>query len=100
NIRELRNFCENGVVLHRGGSLSEYDREAKFRGIGGAPASAGGAEGPAPNPLSMLENEKRVLHEALIKSRGNRTKAAALMGISRRTLHRKLTQFPELDVID
>ncbi|MCF7688940.1 MAG: sigma-54 dependent transcriptional regulator [Cephaloticoccus sp.] len=100
NIRELRNFCENAVVLHRGGSLSEYDLEAKFRGIGGAPASAGGAEGPAPNPLSMLENEKRVLHEALIKSRGNRTKAAALMGISRRTLHRKLTQFPELDVID
>ncbi|MCF7761614.1 MAG: sigma-54 dependent transcriptional regulator, partial [Cephaloticoccus sp.] len=43
NIRELRNFCENAVVLHRGGSLSEYDLEAKFRGIGGAPASAGGA---------------------------------------------------------
>ena len=38
--------------------------------------------------------------EALVESRGNRTKAAKLMGISRRTLHRKLTQWPELDVAD
>jgi len=40
------------------------------------------------------------LREALIKARGNRTKAAQFMGISRRTLHRKLAQWPELDVID
>jgi DNA-binding protein Fis len=46
------------------------------------------------------ENEKRLLREALLKARGNRTKAAEMMGISRRTLHRKLTQWPELDVID
>jgi len=25
NIRELRNFCENAVVLHKGGKLSEFD---------------------------------------------------------------------------
>lgn len=48
----------------------------------------------------MEENEKRLLREALIKARGKRTKAAQLMGISRRTLHRKLAQWPELDVLD
>ncbi len=99
NIRELRNFAENAVVLHRGGSLSEYDLDPKFRG--GA-AAVPGTPGAAPlvNPLSVEENEKRLLREALIKSRGNRTKAAAFMGISRRTLHRKLAEWPELDVTD
>jgi two-component system response regulator AtoC len=97
NVRELRNFCENAVVLRRGGSLTEYDLDAKFRG--GAAESAAGAA-PAANQLSVEENEKRLLREALIKARGNRTRAAELMGISRRTLHRKLVQWPELDVTD
>lgn len=100
NIRELRNFCENAVVLHRGGSMSEYDLDPRFRGAttSGEASPEGGAA--LSNPLSIEENEKRLLRESLIKARGNRTKAAALMGISRRTLHRKLVQWPELDVID
>ncbi len=99
NIRELRNFCENAVVLRRGGKLSEFDLDAKYRGVTASDGS-GAPLAPAANPLSVEENEKRLLREALIKSRGNRTKAAQLMGISRRTLHRKLAQWPELDVTD
>lgn len=96
NIRELRNFCENTVVLKRGSELSEYDLEIKYT----AEPTALVAENQAlsSNPtLSREENEKRLLRSALIKSNGNRTKAAELMGISRRTLHRKLAQWPELD---
>jgi len=108
NIRELRNFCENAVVLRRGGSLSEFDLEPKFRGAMPAGPALGGSQGsgstqPAAallNPLSVEENEKHLLREALIKARGNRTKAAEFMGISRRTLHRKIAQWPELDVTD
>lgn len=108
NIRELRNFCENAVVLRRGGSLSEYDLEPKYRGVAAVPRGAPGGLLPAGSPsgpqggasLSVEDNEKRLLREALIKSRGNRTKAAELMGLSRRTLHRKLAQWPELDVTD
>ena len=47
--------------------------------------------------LSVEENEKRLLRNALLEANGNRTKAAELMGISRRTLHRKLDRWPELD---
>lgn len=116
NIRELRNFCENAVVLRRGGKLSEYDLDPKFRGVVSAadstrvtanppaPTAAGGnaadLPGDAGPSLSVEDNEKHLLREALIKSRGNRTKAAQLMGVSRRTLHRKIAQWPELDVTD
>ncbi len=103
NIRELRNFCENAVVLRRGGSLTEYDLEPKFRGETPTTSMAAGAvssSSSAGNSLSVEENEKRLLREALLKARGNRTKAAELMGVSRRTLHRKIAQWPELDVVD
>ncbi len=98
NIRELRNFAENTVVLQRGGSLNEFGLDAKYRGEApGAPVLSS----PAPsNPLSVEENEKRLLREALIKAHGNRTKAAGFLGISRRTLHRKIAEWPELDVVD
>ena len=105
SIRELRNFCENAVVLRRGGSLTEYDLEPRFRGEVPPSGVAAGAPTPsvalpAAGSLSVEENEKRLLREALLKSRGNRTKAAELMGVSRRTLHRKIAQWPELDVVD
>jgi DNA-binding NtrC family response regulator len=100
NIRELRNFCENAVVLRRGGSVSEFDLDPKFRNA--ATLGDGSAQGGSaiPTSFSVEENEKHLLREALIKARGNRTQAAQLMGISRRTLHRKLSQWPELDVTD
>ncbi len=96
NIRELRNFAENTVVMKRGGRLTVYDLDARFLEAPGAPAAAPAA--PLANPLSVEENEKRLLRNALVQCKGNRTHAAKLLGISRRTLHRKLRQWPELDV--
>lgn len=99
NIRELRNLCENLVVMRRGGEVSEYDLDPRFT-TGEAEAATTGCtpRSALNNPHSKEENEKRLLRNALVEAKGNRTKAAELMGISRRTLHRKLAQWPELDI--
>ena len=101
NIRELRNFCENLVVLKQGGEVNEYDLDPRFLHTQEPDTEGEDALTPMYVPpsglLSKEENEKRLLRNALVQSHGNRTKAAQLMGISRRTLHRKLVKWPELD---
>ncbi|TVR47917.1 MAG: sigma-54-dependent Fis family transcriptional regulator [Puniceicoccaceae bacterium] len=103
NIRELRNFAENAVVLYRGQNVTEFDLDQKYLAVPSESTATAGGEAVARTPepsLSVEENEKRLLREALLKARGNRTKAAQLMGISRRTLHRKLAEWPDVDVVD
>jgi two-component system response regulator AtoC len=61
NIRELRNFCENAVVLRRGGSLSEYDLEPKFRSAAALPGATAGRGGRQPalvNPICRSRKTK------------------------------------------
>ncbi len=96
NIRELRNFAENAVVMKRGGEITSYDLDPKFYGEDQPQMDSRATL--AQNPLSVEENEKRLLRNALVQAKGNRTQAAKLLGMSRRTLHRKLNQWPELDV--
>ncbi|MBT4224284.1 MAG: sigma-54-dependent Fis family transcriptional regulator [Opitutae bacterium] len=101
NIRELRNFCENLVVLKQGGEVNEYDMDPRFL----HPEKPEGIDSDTDTPmytppsgiLSKEENEKRLLRNALVQTHGNRTQAAQLLGISRRTLHRKVLKWPELD---
>ena len=94
NIRELRNFCENLVVLNRGGEITPYDLDPRFFN---QESSLNPASIKVSSSLSIEENEKRLLRNSLLQAGGNRTKAAELMGVSRRTLHRKLVRWPELD---
>ena len=83
-------------MLKRGNEVTEYDLDLKYQ----VQDSESLAATPLTNSstLSKEANEKRLLRNALIKASGNRTRAAEMMGISRRTLHRKLIQWPEIDV--
>ena len=100
NIRELRNFCENTVVMASSDVISPADLDAKFLSAPAAPSSdAHSAQHTADGekiPLSKKENEALLIRRALEEADGNKSKAAELLGISRRTLHRKLANMPEI----
>ena len=91
NVRELRAAIEHGVVMAGGPKITLRDLPAMVRA-----AAAAGNPG-APLPLDLGETELSLMRRALAESKGNRTLAAKKLGISRRTLHRKLREHPGLD---
>lgn len=100
NIRELRNACENLSVLQAGRTVEPKDLDPRFTEtivIARTTPQVGLAALP-PGVFDKEQNEKNLLKQALASAAGNRTKAAESLGISRRTLHRKLLQWPELEV--
>jgi DNA-binding NtrC family response regulator len=88
NVRELRSALERAVVLCRGDRITVRDLPAAMRGGPGAAATP--QRLLAQNDLTVKEAEKQLIMRALKEANGNRTRAAARIGMSRRTLHRKL----------
>ena len=87
NVRELRTAVEHAVVLTRGDRISLRDLPAPLRAAGPA---GGPARWLAQPDLTVAEAEKQLIARALKDGGGNRTRAAQKLGMSRRTLHRKL----------
>src|SRR5256714_1499058 len=99
NVRELRTAIEHGVVMARGSKLTLRDLPPNVRAATGAalpggitPAKAFGEKSSA---LDLHETEKRLIMQALATTNGNITKAAQKLGISRRTLHRKINELKQ-----
>ena len=89
NVRELRTAIEHGVVMATGAKIGLRDFPASLRQA----AVKSQAKWAAPQPggyLNLHETEHRLIMRALDESQGNRTEAAKRLGISRRTLHRRL----------
>jgi two-component system, NtrC family, response regulator AtoC len=89
NVRELRTAIEHAVVLCRGERIAARDLPPSVRGAGGTLA-ADPARMLARNELTVKEAEKQLIIRALKETQGNRSLAAKRIGMSRRTLHRKL----------
>jgi DNA-binding NtrC family response regulator len=111
NVRELRNVVEHAIVLGDGPIIAPGDWPAEVRRVAAetpaAPgdatrdtkpenagdAAAGDTGDPADQvslPLDLASLETRAIAAALRATGGNRTKAAAILGINRVTLYKKL----------
>jgi DNA-binding NtrC family response regulator len=88
NVRELRNAIEQMVVLARAERLTVRDVPAAIRA--GADLSKINVVRAG---MTVVDAERQLIAQALTEADGNRTKAAQKLGISRRTLHRKLKKY-------
>jgi DNA-binding NtrC family response regulator len=107
NVRELRSSIEYAVVMCRGERISVRDLPARVIGQSIVPPSGAvqiGAPGKgngsgkiyvsiSKDQLNLEAMEKTFIEQALKFTQGNVTEAAQLLGISRRTLHRKLLTY-------
>src|SRR5213596_3054996 len=96
NVRELRTAIEHGVVMATGQKITLRDLPMAVRQAASAKLPGGvsptEAFGAKTSPLDLHETERRLIAQALAATNGNITAAAKKLGISRRTLHRKINE--------
>jgi two-component system, NtrC family, response regulator AtoC len=90
NVRELRTAVEHGVVLAKGKTIEPDDLPNSVRR-----GSDGIQPRIEPASLRLDKIQKSLIDAAMDKTGKNISKAAQALGISRRTLHRKLAQSPK-----
>ena len=90
NVRELRTAIEHSVVLCRDDTITLHDLPPSIRGESSTVVHPDAKEVLAKKNLTVEDAEKALIIRALKEFDGNRTKAAKKIGMSRRTLHRKL----------
>ncbi len=84
NLRELRNVIERAVILAGSGPVTIDEILIPERRPSGRPATAEG---------TLSEIEERMVRDALDRAGGNKSKAARLLGITRRTLYGRLERY-------
>ena len=96
NVRELRTAIEHAVVMATGPKITVRDLPPAVRQAAGASLPRGispaKAFGEKASPLDLHETERKLILQALATTNGNVTAAAKKLGISRRTLHRKINE--------
>ena len=87
NIRELRNSIESAVVLSRSSMIEVEDLPPSVR------LSDSSAQLSLDVGITLAEAEKKLIMSTLVMCGGNKTRAAEVLGIGRKTLHRKLQEY-------
>ena len=96
NVRELRTAIEHAVVLSRSDKITLRDLPVTVRTSNATVPTS--TKLIAPSDMTVAEAEKQLIVRALKECEGNRTAAARKIGMSRRTLHRKLIEYKLQDL--
>ena len=86
NIRELKNAVESAVVMCTGDEIKMEDLPRSLRSQGEEKVIS------IPIGITMDEAEKIIIQENLAANKGNKSRTADILGIGRKTLHRKIEE--------
>lgn len=87
NVRQLRNCIESSVVMATGTTITLDELPPSIRDMDDVPAIA------IPVGSTMADAEREVILQTLAAQNGNKSRTAEVLGIGRKTLHRKLDEY-------
>jgi len=87
NVRQLRNSVESAVVLSKGTTITLDDLPPNIRGDSGTDSLR------LHVGASLADVEKEVIRSTLAREGGNKSRTAEILGIGRKTLHRKIEEY-------
>jgi two-component system, NtrC family, response regulator AtoC len=90
NVRELENVIARALALNHSGLVVPEDLPDRLRGLPPAIPPPGAADRP-----TLAEVERRYAAQVLAETGGNKTRAAEVLGIDRKTLYRILGEEKE-----
>jgi len=90
NVRELENTIERAVALSTGAILTPDDLPERIRTSGGSVALLSKAKN---GRMTVAELEREYIFEILRETGGNKSRAAEILGLDRKTLYRKLDEY-------
>jgi two-component system response regulator HydG len=85
NVRELGNTIERAVIISTGKLIESEDLPDAIR-------AAAQARQRKESPLSLAEVEAEYVEQILAMTKGNKTEAARILGISRKNVYEKLAR--------
>ncbi|POQ98589.1 transcriptional regulator [Alkalispirochaeta sphaeroplastigenens] len=88
NIRELRNSIESAVVMCKGSIITLEDLPPAISQV-----EDGGDSVRVPLGSTMARAEREIIRANLAHHKGNKTRTAETLGIGRKTLHRKISEY-------
>jgi DNA-binding NtrC family response regulator len=92
NVRELKGAVERAAAMATNEALLPADLPERIRDAGPA---AGLAPAAAKQGMTLRELERRYILEVLHQTEGNKSRAAEVLGLDRKTLYRKLREYEE-----